>query len=402
MEFRDKQQALLNALFRSRVSQVVSLSFYVLFCLLVTLYAIKSPYYNADLSGYLGVVYSYQTDDPEELHHRTFHALKTAVPEHRFIRLAGLADDSSPATTAAYREPEAFNQKLPFYKVRVVYTACIFLLMEIGIDPVFASHALSAISALAMLLLFAFMFPGYPSAVYWFALVPITLSTGASELGRFSSPDALGALLWTLVFFLAIRKVKAAFYLLPFLVLVRTDYVLLSALFCLAFVLTNREFRFHACVSFVLSFVFYFSLQANWGYSWMQQMHYHYFLYDIKSAYIADADIEFGIRQYLELQKGALSRSIVTTDNLLWSYFVFTAACTVLMYSVFTSKNSKACAILTTGGIIILAGLLYVLGHIVVIPRLDPRYFTTLYLFSPCLLIYLLDKLDARREAIFK
>jgi len=131
-----------------------------LFTLGLLIFYIERPVYNHDLSGYLGVVLSYEESDPKVVHSEVFDRLKKTVPPHRFERLVGAASDSAPAVRILGQDAEAFRQSLTFYEVRIAYTGLIFLLSKLGVEPIFASHAISAVSVFGSLWVFALMFKG--------------------------------------------------------------------------------------------------------------------------------------------------------------------------------------------------------------------------------------------------
>ena len=169
-----------------------------LFTLGLLIFYIERPVYNHDLSGYLGVVLSYEESDPKVVHSEVFDRLKKTVPPHRFERLVGAASDSAPAVRILGQDAEAFRQSLTFYEVRIAYTGLIFLLSKFGVEPIFASHAISAVSVFGSLWVFVFMFKGAAPFPYLFFLPLIALGIGLHELAQLSSPDALG-LLWLVV-----------------------------------------------------------------------------------------------------------------------------------------------------------------------------------------------------------
>ncbi len=192
-----------------------------LFTLGLLIFYIERPVYNHDLSGYLGVVLSYEESDP-----KVFDRLKKTVPPHRFERLVGAASDSAPAVRILGQDADAFRQSLTFYEVRIAYTGLIFILSKFGVEPIFASHAISAVSVFCSLWVFAFMFKGAAPFPYLFFLPLIALGIGLHELAQLSSPDALGLLGWSLAFLFFLRRHSAVLILFPILVLTRTDYVL--------------------------------------------------------------------------------------------------------------------------------------------------------------------------------
>ncbi len=133
--------------FPTKSANALCLLIFIGFTVFLLFFYISRPLYNHDLSGYLGVILSYDQPDPEIVHEEVFARLKECIPEERFVRLTGAASDSGPAIRLYFEDPDAFRQTLPFYRVRILYTGMIYALYKAGVDPIFSSHAISAESS---------------------------------------------------------------------------------------------------------------------------------------------------------------------------------------------------------------------------------------------------------------
>ncbi|MDF1853666.1 MAG: hypothetical protein P1U85_22725 [Verrucomicrobiales bacterium] len=367
-----------------------SFAAFALGSMVLTGFYLMRPHYNHDLSGYMGVVLGYEQNDPELLHQEVFDLIEEKIPPHRYERLAGLATDSAPSIRAAYDDPEAFRQTLPFYRVRVVYTGTIYGLYKLGVDPVFASHAISAASVLLTMWVCAFMFPGRLHSPYRILFLFGCLGIGLHDLARYSTPDALGTLGWCLVFYLFLRSRSQLLIIVPILIGIRSDYILLAGLLLAYLFITGCFARWSIVLSGIISLLIYFTLQAAWGYSWLQQMHCTYHLYTIKSSYLETREMEFTAWNYFELLENTLASSFAPTFRFIYIYLIMIACSTYWIMFAPKSFGDKYVGIIKKSLVLSILGFLYTIGHIIVIPRLDERYFTFIYLFAVSLLIHLI------------
>ena len=365
-------------------------------CLLFSLFTlgllisyIERPVYNHDLSGYLGVVLSYEESDPKVVHSEVFDRLKKTVPPHRFERLVGAASDSAPAVRILGQDAEAFRQSLTFYEVRIAYTGLIFLLSKFGVEPIFASHAISAVSVFGSLWVFVFMFKGVAPFPYLFFLPLIALGIGLHELAQLSSPDAMGLLGWSLAFLFFLRRHYAVLVLFPILVLTRTDYVLFVVIANL-YLLSSKAFNpIFVVLSMMASLLAYFGINHYYqGYGLIAALNYMYYYGQV--AFPETAEINFGLSAYFELLLGALSNSHASGNRVFYLFLLFGG----LAFFLLRRAASRAEANLRRGlydlGFVLMGGLCYIVGHVLLVPRFDDRYFSFLYMFAPCLLVFLI------------
>lgn len=360
-----------------------------LFTLGLLIFYIERPVYNHDLSGYLGVVLSYEESDPKVVHSEVFDRLKKTVPPHRFERLVGAASDSAPAVRILGQDAEAFRQSLTFYEVRIVYTGLIFLLSKIGVEPIFSSHAISAVSVFLSFWVLAFMFSGSKPFPYLVFLPVIALGTGVHELMQLSSPDALGLFGWSLTFFFLLRRKYVVLFLFPMLVLIRTDYVLFAVIlnfFLLCSRALNPKF---VVVSLTASLAAYFGINFYYnGYGLITTLNYMYHYGEV--AFPETTEINFGVSAYFELLLTAISNSHASGNRLFYLFLFFTGMACFIIRSEVSNVDARLRYYFYDLGSILICGLLYIVGHVILIPRFDDRYFSFLYMFAPCLLVFLL------------
>lgn len=370
---------------KSNYSYYFSILFLAVFALTFLLFYLQRPLLNHDLGGYVGAVLMYEESDPVIVHEETFAILKKHTPEHRYVRLAGLGTDSATANRLLGSDPEAFRQSLPFYRVRVAYTAIIYLLTKSGLNPVFASHAISAISVTGAIFLLGFLFPGIPGIALRFLIPFLSLGFGVQELSGLSTPDGLGLIFWILFFFLAIRRKPSAIIILPFLTLIRNDYVLMVALICL-FLFFFRTFdRRLIASSFILAFLFHFVINNYFGnYGLLTVLHYIKHFGEI--AYPENAVPDVSFLDYFRLVWDAISVALHPAYGRAFFLFVFTFAILFLlpMDRPLRGQIRMVSFRISEVQCYSLAGIVYVFAHVFAFPYYNERYFTFIYLFVSC------------------
>ncbi|MGH7467548.1 MAG: hypothetical protein ACRENP_06130 [Longimicrobiales bacterium] len=192
------------------------------------------PDHNWDMLPYVAVAYQFAGESPAQAHARTFALVqqKLAASEHRQLT------EGNDYRTAVARDPAAFNQQLPGYRVKVVYPWLIRQLTRFGLDPIRASVLISRLSYLAvglvvLLWLFSWTGPRWAVAVSW-AIMSLSFSI---DLAQLSTPDAISTLVILAACLLMFEKghSRAPLVLLIASVAVRPDnllWLLAAAAYC--------------------------------------------------------------------------------------------------------------------------------------------------------------------------
>jgi len=149
------------------------------------------PYYNWDMLGYIGVAERLGGATPAEAHRRAYDlAYRHAPPEQYAWLVEGGAFQQAVAV-----DPAAFEQQLPFYRVKPAYPLLILALDRMGVDPVRGSVWISRIAYLgigvvAFIWLASFLSPLAALATAW-GVMSVQVALEAAQL---STPDALSTL----------------------------------------------------------------------------------------------------------------------------------------------------------------------------------------------------------------
>jgi len=239
---------------RQGVVTVVMTVFITLFAVLT----LKEPIYEWDLFAYVANALRVSHDWPiEQLHERVYQLVQQSVPTDAYTELLG-----SPSRLVLSENSEAFGQTISFYyDARIIYIRILALLMSIGIDPVFACYLFSSACTVLSVLLLARLIPTNVPLGLYFALPFIVLACGLLNVARLATPDAFAMLVTIFIYFLLFRnRINFILVLLPILIFVRTDLILLIALFHLYFFVFGRANKIATAASGVATIAAYILL----------------------------------------------------------------------------------------------------------------------------------------------
>jgi len=183
---------------------------------------------------YIAVILQHDSNSNiEKIHKEVYTIAKQSVPESVFSKLV---DSGSAYRRSVFASPAAFNQQLPFYVVKPLYTRICYVFYKWGISLPKATALPSVISFfLISLLLYSWVgkyLPQIPAFIFstLFMLSPFMLETA-----KLSTPDLFSALLLTTGIYCYVElrnQVLAAFFLL-LSIFARLDNVIPVALISL-------------------------------------------------------------------------------------------------------------------------------------------------------------------------
>ncbi|MHB8735458.1 MAG: hypothetical protein ACYC6M_09175 [Terriglobales bacterium] len=158
--------------------------------LLMTLFSLR-PLYNWDLVGYVGSVLAWETPQAAAVHARTYALLARELPHGAFSELI----ERLPYTRTVARDPEAFAEQLPFYRVKIGYVALLTGLRRLGVDLPRAVALVSSVSTgTSLWILFLWLESQLGSGRAAWITAAVGVSPPLLELGRLATPDALACL----------------------------------------------------------------------------------------------------------------------------------------------------------------------------------------------------------------
>ena len=241
-----------------RFSSLILLVLYLFIGIYVLASSAYKPHHNWDMIMYIAAAKYYENQEISSLHAFTYNALQRSVPEPRYrVMIAGRYRHT------VYTDPFSFNEQLPFYQIRPLYTGFIFLLYKMGVDIVFATHMVSGISVGIALVILYFMSLSILRHPFSYAVPFFALIFGIENLARFSTPDGMAFMAIVLSAYLYLKnRIKLLSIFLPMVICIRTDLILYVIPLLLIVALYKSESRKIATISAVVSILFYFAVNT--------------------------------------------------------------------------------------------------------------------------------------------
>ena len=234
----------------------ILLYFVVIF--FVLLYNLKYPAINWDILGYVGLVESIETEDPQAIHGRVYQGL---------LDYAGI-EKLDELTTGKYRHElytnvEAFIATLSHYTRRPAYTYTVYMLSKLGFNQFFVTHAISSFFyAATCVVIFFVLKRTIDNNIYILLAAVFSIFPPLLKTAGLSTPDAMAT------FFFVTSSAMMIFgnFLLAIVfvflsVLTRTDYAVYALTLCTVLMLTDlkksrKATIFLVAAACVLSIVF--------------------------------------------------------------------------------------------------------------------------------------------------
>jgi hypothetical protein len=211
-----------------QTKQIIGFGLCALMTGVMVYHSYRKPYNNWDEIGYVGSAISWSVKSPIEAQKLTFRFLREATSESSFSENTNI----SQYRKAVYHDPSVFALQLPFYKVKAGYVALVWLSWKLGVNPVRATSAISALAAGCLGLIVAAILVRALGGGAGVVVYPLVLVLGGlASAARFSTPDAESALvvfsaLW-LLRSSSVDKTRVGVLLLCLAVAIRPDNVIL-------------------------------------------------------------------------------------------------------------------------------------------------------------------------------
>ena len=380
-------------LYRNRDKLILLLK--TLFIVSLSILTITKPIYEWDLLAYMGNAMGVaQNVSPSDLHATVYQAIKTGVPPDDYARLIG-----SPSRLILSKDPEAFSQTLAFfYDARIIYIRIMSTLLELGFKPVFAFYFFSTLCVILSYLLLSRLIPvAIPMGMH-IVLPFITMAFGLMYVARLATPDALAALCTIGLYFLLFRnRMYCLLLLLPVLIFVRSDLILLTGLFYLYFLGTNRAPKILVLLSLITTIAAYgvlnyFLIEAD---PWSSLIGYNF---GEKPTHPSDYNFPITVTDYMGyLWQGILSFSYAP---MVFVFAVFSISGTILltMRYVKASGNINMSQLQRDLLFLFLSGIAYFILHFLLFPVSWLRFFAAQYTLAATVVCWCLFSLHSMQH----
>lgn len=359
----------------SKTMKLISnLILFVLF-LFVGIYVLYAsaykPLHNWDIIMYIAATKSYEEPDIKSLHAFTYSALQHSLSESEYKQLV-----AGKYRQAIYTDPSAFEEQLPFYQIRLLYTTAIYLLYKAGVDIGFATHIVSGIAvtmALALLYIMSASILGHPFcySVPFFALI-----FGVADLARYSTPDGMAFLAVIFSAYLYFRdRIVLLLIFLPLMLCIRTDLILYTIPLLFVIFASKREYRTKVATSILMSVLLYFligALSKNPGWSTI-----FYFTFVQHLTHPLSMPYTLTANHYLHALVDGLKGIKNSEAFLLFS--IFSLYCLGAIINRATT-TSFFCALRSPAASLPIVFAIFVFSHFVLFPVVWNRFFIGPYL----------------------
>jgi len=337
---------------------------------------ILDPYPIWDMLGYAASVYSVKDLTAEQIHTTVYTGLRDNVDLATYLALT----ESNSYRLTMSLDAQAFNQQIPFYKIRVLYIVMLFVADSFGFDIFSSMHFLAAFfgSVGFLILYFAMRTHLHPFIWLLFPFIFFGITTNFLLL-RQGGVDAFAFFWMSLLTALYFRNSKFLMPVLAISVLVRTDMILFAMLMYGILLLSDKK-SLNTVVAWALITVACFITVNVWAgnYGWFTLIYFvfssnmtatHPEIYSVEGA--------FTLSQYMEFIFSAYS----WVSPWLW----LSIGCGILSMIVFTvlvatnSGQRENEQIINQAKKINLYGAIcfaYILLHYLLFPAFFMRFFT--------------------------
>jgi hypothetical protein len=358
----------------SNMKKTLTLFIFIILAIFALYSSVINPYHNWDMIGYMAAAKSYEERDINSLHTFTYQMLEKSVTPAEYLALT--RDDGY--RTAISTDTSAFQEQLPFYQIRPLYTAMIYLLYKVGVNIALATYLISGIAAALGILLLYLIAKTCLSDLLSCILAGSLVLFKAFDLARYSTPDGLAFLGIILSVYLYVRKKgKALICLLPILLAIRTDLVLFTIPMLVVLYMHGITQKWETVISALFSIAVYWGIGAFTGNpGWATTFYFtmvEYLAHPISQPPTLTTGIYFH-----SLMKG-LKHLIKNPRFMLYLATVFGS----ILLSVKFLRNKPVREILASPAAgLLLVSCFYIGSHFVIFPVSWDRFFTTTYITS--------------------
>jgi len=367
------------------------------FCLFVI--AINKPIQTWDILGYAGAVKSLEVSNKEEIHQSVFSELRAYATEEELSDLL----DSSDYRRTMHQDADAFNQQIPFYKIRILFITLILILTKLGINAFIGSHIIVAATGAGGLLAFYYAFRKLIFPAFWLIVPMFFIVLSGLEISRMSTADPL-AFLWVgLICYAFIHQKWPLFFaLIVSSVLVRTDLLVLVGIFTVYLMLFKPTLRIVSGLALLVSMGVYLLVTHYTGnYGW-STVFYYALISDMQATHPVEySSIGVSMSQYFSEVVFNIGGFIDEPPLLLFLALVIFQF--ILFFSAQEKSNQKKNMVAKVADCMPIAlttiGVLYVFAHYFMFPLLENRFFVAEYMIALLSLLALVTRLMLKESS---
>ena len=351
-------------------------------CVVLFFYALNTPEQNWDILGYAGSSVSIENSNETYIHNYIYQELKSYATNEEFIDLT----ERYNYRRVMFKDSDAFNQQIPFYKIRIIYVLLILALMKMGLNVFLASHIVSATLVSAGYMVFYHAYKRNIRPIFWACYPLFIIIFDIVNIAQTVTADSLAFFWMGLISFAFINAHwRSLFLLLITLTLVRTDMIILVALFSGYFILFRAELRVFFTAIALISLVLYFLINHFSGnYGWSTVFHY-VFITGMEATHPDEySALSISFKQYITTIATNLPQFLSERTTLLFEILVYLQ---FVIYGLYTNKRSSVFNVFLDALkipvlMLTIVSAIYVVVHYAIFPILYARFFVAQYIIA--------------------
>ncbi len=363
------------------------------------LYCFYTQVQNWDMLGYAASAINLENKDPAYIHDYVYTELRNYVSDEDFEKLT----NGNNYRETMFKDPDAFIQQIPYYKIRIIFVGLIFILMSLGVNVFAAGHIISASAAALGFIIFFYAYKDITKPIFWVLIPFFFVLCGVQDAGQGVSADTLAFLWFGLISYSFINKHWLVFPLLAISTLIRTDMVVFVALVLSYYLIFRQEQRSCSCVTAVVTAILYISVNkivGNYGWS---TVFYYVFISDMQATHPEEFSmLGLSMEQYLTTITKKLST--ILYENNFWIFVVNVFLQLILFFnlnSISLNKKEKLLILAKDPAIsLTLISCGYIIVHYLLFPALWSRFFIGQYLIANFGLLYILSFLIKNNDSL--
>lgn len=345
-------------------------------------HSINTVEQNWDMLGYAGSAVSIEESDVSLIHDYVYQEFKAYSTEEEFKHLTSEHNYQK----VMFQDEDAFNQQIPFYKIRILYVLLILGFTKLGFNIFIASHVLSATLVSTGYYVFYHAYKKLINPVFWLIYPLLAISFNIINLAQTVTADSLAFFWIGLVCFSFINSHWKTFFLLLITsILVRTELIFLVAIFSSYFMVFRPDLRVIAATSVLLSLILYLLINHFVGnYGWSTVFHF-VFLSGMAATHPAEySSAGVSVQQYISVVLNHIRLFVSDRSVLLFEAITLFQVALFWLFKKNHCSMSKIYSELFNNPALTLTllSLCYILLHYIIFPILDSRFFVAQYLIA--------------------
>jgi hypothetical protein len=351
---------------------------FLVFTAAITIYSVMKADYSWDSLAYAGCVLQFENSDTDKIHRSVYDLLKTSADDKTYLQHT---------SGNSYRETlsecaECYNNTLPFYRIKILYIALIYIIHKLGVSLFFSITLISgAFYFLACITIYIWLGKSVTNEIHrLIASLLLSVSPFLINASSNTTPDMLSGflILLSLYYMIVNRNLYLFMFFMLLSITARPDniflYVIITGILISQNDFSKQKKLLYAGAAVGVFIVILINIwSGSYGYS---TLFYHSFVERLTNP--AEFNIAITPQIYF---KGLVNWAFMFKYSLVGLQFLILLI--ALYIRLKTSENIK-----NDVESLILAGLgLSIILHYIIFPLIDDRFFIAQYVVIDILFV---------------